>query len=230
MKNHLAAGLLRVVLVAVALLGFGCSAGGAVTMQKMNVTSGSGGACGQSHAVIDIGIGWTIEEASERSPALAHITPALANWAPAAYVYEPERVKLEGAIPLEIPCPHMVVVTPKDGRVSGVDIDLTPTDNLDAAMKLMSEWHSKFESMKLDPPPAASARLDKSPAQVREFFRSQGTLSPFAPIGGSIGSWCLGQEVIGVGIEKRNIGSINQPRYIYVVELSVSDISAWIGK
>lgn len=198
-------------------------------MQQTRVTSGSGTACGQSHAVIDIGIGWTIEEARARSPALAHIAPALANWAPTAYVYEPERVKLEGAIPLEIPCPHMVVVTPENGRVSGVDIDLTPTDNLDAAMKLMGQWYDRFKSMKLDPPPAASARLDKSPAQVREFFRSQGTLSPFGPIGGSIGSWCRGQEVIGVGIEKRNIGSINQPRYIYVVGLSVSDVSMWVG-
>jgi hypothetical protein len=143
-------------------------------MQKMHATSGSGGACGQSHAVIDIGIGWTIEEASERSPALARIAPALANWAPAAYVYEPERVKLEGAIPLEIPCPHMVVVTPKDGRVSGVDIDLTRTDNLDAAMKLMSEWHSKFESMKLDPPPAASASLDNHLRRYVNFFGVKG--------------------------------------------------------
>jgi hypothetical protein len=209
---------------------FGCSAGGTPSASSAQATNSGKATCSQSHAVIDIGIGWTIEEARAHSPALAHIAAAPANWAPAAYVYAPERVKLEGAIPLEIPCPHMVVVTPKDGRVSGVDIDLTPTDNLDAAMKLMGEWHRKFESMKLDPPPAASARLDESPAQVREFFRSQGTLSPFGPIGGSIGSWCRGQEVIGVGIEKRNIGSIKQPRYIYVVELNISDVSMWISK
>lgn len=197
-------------------------------MEQARGSNNGSNECGQSHAVIDIGIGWTIEEARAHSPALAHITPALANWAPSAYVYEPERVKLEGSIPFEVSCPHMVVVTPRNGRVLGVDIDLTPTDDLDTAIKLMAEWHSKFESMKLDPSPAASARLDKSPEQVREFFKTIN--NPEGPIGGSTGSWRRGSEVVGTGIEKRNIGSINIPKYIYVVELNVSDVSMWINK
>lgn len=195
-------------------------------MQKMNATSGSGGACGQSQAVIDIGIGWTTEEARTRSPALAHIKPALANWAPAAYVYKPERVKLEGSIPLEIPCPHMVVVTPMSGRVLGIEIDMTPTSDLDAAMKLMETWHSKFESMQLDRPPARLSDSDQSPEELRAFFHMVDARD--GPIGGDTGSWRRGSEVVSIGIEKRNIGSINQPRYVYVVDLSVSDVSMWI--
>ncbi len=145
-----------VAVVATTVLMFGCLARGTPSVkQALNIQ----GACSQVRGVMDIGVGWTVDEAQKRSPVLAHITPALANRAPTACVYEPERVELEGAIPFEVPCPHLVVMTPEHGRIVGIDIDLTPTSDLDAAMKPMGEWHGKFESMKLDPPPPESARF-----------------------------------------------------------------------
>lgn len=226
MRNQSMLGQLRATLLVMTLLSSGCSAGGTTTVQQTRATNGIQSACSQSHAVIDIGIGWTIDEARERSPALAHISPALANWSPAAYVHVPKGIRLEGSIPFEISCPHMVVITTRNGRIMGVDIDLTPTSDLDTAMKLMGEWHSKFESLKLDPPPPESARYVDTFDEAR--FVLNKINSPSGVTGDSTGSWRRGSEVVGTGIEKRNIGQPNQPKYIYVVQLSVSDISTWV--
>ena len=228
MKIRLMLGRFQILIAVMTVLVSGCPEGGATQMEEARRTNSVQNACSQSQAVIDIGIGWTVDEARERSPELAHISPALANWAPAAYVHKPARVKLEGSIPFEVSCPHMVVITPKNGRVVGVDIDLPPTSDLDVAMKLMGEWHHKFESMKLDPPPSESARYVDTFEEARLVLQKINSLTGVT--GDSTGSWRCGSEVVGTGIEKRNVGSLNQPRYIYVVQLSVADVSTWTSR
>lgn len=181
--------------------------------------------CDKTGAAIEVATGWTLVQAQARSPALANTQTPGFDAGLSAFVSKPASFKYVGGVPFEISCPHMVSVTPRNGRVGAVQVGFVASDpyDLDQAIDLMVIWRNTFDAMHLDAPPDLVKRDVVSIEQARSFFHLK-TILNLSPIGQSLGVWRRGTEIVSVGIERWNVAPMNLPaKFMYVVEINVSD-------
>ncbi|WP_445145082.1 hypothetical protein [Dyella sp. Tek66A03] len=179
--------------------------------------------------VIEVATGWSIDLAKKRSPALALTETPGFDVGLSAYVYRPGVLKYVGGTQFTVTCPHMVSVTPKNGKVGAITIQVAANDPYDfeQAMKLMAAWRDKFAAMGLDSPSESASRTVEPFDAVAPFFHLP-AVQDLSPIGKSTGAWQGRDEIIFLGIERMNVAPLNQPhKFIYVVEISVDDKVLW---
>lgn len=227
-RGAVAASLIAPILLATISVFFLATSDGAREVRDSKAVAGRRVHCGHAPASINVSIGMSVAEASKHSPAFEHIKDPLAKWAPAAYLYEPTGVKVGGEIPISIDCPYLVIITPQDGRVQSVDIELRPVHSLDAGMALLGQWYKRLGAMGLAPPPPQLAGVVSSFEMARADFAEPVLAGGL--FGDTVGAWRRGSEVISLSMEKREVGAVGHPKLIYVVELSVSDVSVWLGR
>ena len=179
-------------------------------------------ACSNGPA-IEVAIGWSLDLANKRSPALAMTETPGFNAGLSAYIDKPSSLKYLGKTGFVVSCPLMISVMPKAGKVGAVEVDMVTSDpyNLDSSMNLMAHWRDKFVSMNLSAAPQRFSRNVEPFDSVAPFFRQFLNLSP---IGKSTGAWENNNEIIALGIERWNTAPMNQPiKFMYVVEISVQE-------
>lgn len=183
--------------------------------------------CSVSRVVVNLVVGLPLEEAVKRSPALGTAESGSFLHGQSAYVFQPFLFRYEGLVPFEVSCPHQVAVMPKAGRVYSIEVDMTAHDpyDLNEAMELMSIWRDKFSAMNLPLPVSAANRRVMSFERTKAYFESKSTANLPSP-GQSTGAWQQGHELIGLGIQRVDLAtSVGAHKFMYVVELSVSDES-----
>jgi hypothetical protein len=180
--------------------------------------------CRKSGAVINVAVGWTVEQAERQSVALTKPqTPGL-NAGLSSYVYQPALLGYQGEVPMQFRCPRMVSVSQKDGLISGVEVylDSDNPSSLDKAMDLAASWGKKFDGMNFENLSTEKYENVTTPREVVKFFRLID--SPLSMTAGKVlGVWRKKGERFSVGVERWNIASnFVKPNYIYVAEIVIS--------